>query len=56
MIDWIIKMLIGAALCAISYTHGYTDGCCETFERQMIEYIKKHEPGANEELRKRKEE
>ena len=51
---WIFKLILGVALCAFGYTLGYTDGCCETFERQAIEYIKKHAPEAYEELRERK--
>ncbi len=56
MIGWLFRLIAGVVLCAISYTQGYTDGCCETFERQTIEYIKKYVPEAYENLRRRKEE
>ncbi len=55
MIDWIIKMLIAAASCAFWYNKGYSDGCCESYERQLMVYIKKHAPKLYDEIRKRKE-
>ena len=44
MIDWIIKLIIAVASCAFWYNKGYSDGCCESLERQATEYMRKHAP------------
>ena len=50
--NFIFRLITGIILCAISYTQGYTDGCCESLERQTIEYIKRHAPKLYEDLTK----
>lgn len=44
MIDWIIRLIVALASCMFWYTKGYTEGCCESLERQATEYMRKYAP------------
>ena len=52
LLNALLYLIVAVASCAFWYNKGYSDGCCESLERQATEYMRKHAPGAYEELRK----
>ena len=56
LLNALLYLIVAVASCAFWYNKGYSEGCCESYEKQTIEYIKRYAPKMYEDLAKGDEE
>ena len=44
LLNALLYLIVAVASCAFWYNKGYSEGCCESLEKQATEYMRKYAP------------